>query len=443
MKKLLLLLLLIPAQIFAQDKAVDEDALFSDENTVIENKIQDNTKKDEMDSRSLGFSGSITGAFSYTEIDESQLIQIPGLSIDGDMFRPYMVGDLYIDARMPGGFKGFGSFELIHDASVDEENSNKKQTTSSVKELFVDFNFGRHVYFRTGKQVLQWGRCYLWNPTDMINIENKTFLEDLSNREGTYGVKMSIPFGTIVNIYGFAGMNQVDDIKDVSGAGKFEFLIAETEMAFSVWGKRDYKPVYGYDISTRLLGIDIKGEASYSHGSNRTMMVNSGGILTTEKNRTANVFKGAINIGRDFDFGEKTDRINISAEFFYNGDGYDDNIFEDSILYTHDNSAIITPLDKKTYLAVSGLYEPNYLSKYYTALFITFNEFILSDMTFTLNGISNIEQKSFIVSSGLSYTNLSNFTAGITGNYYIGSDDTEYKAYGSEYTVQVTTGILF
>lgn len=446
MKKMLLLLLLIPVQIFAQDPPVDEQALFSDDSTVIENTVQDNTSKDQMDTRSLGFSGSITGAFSYTEIDESQLNPILEQRIDGDMFKPYMVGDLYIDARMPGGFKGFGSIELKHDASVDEETSNEKQTTSSVKELFVDFNFGRHIYFRTGKQVLQWGRCYLWNPTDMINIENKSFLEDLQNREGTYGVKMSIPFGTIVNIYGFAGMNQVDDIKDVSGAGKFEFLIAETEMAFSVWGKRDYKPVYGYDISTRLLGIDIKGEASYSHGSNRTMMINSGGTLTTGKNKTANVFKGAINIGRDFDFGEKTDRINISAEFFYNGDGYDDNFFEDSSLYAHDNTAlaILYPtIDKKTYLAASGLYEPNYLSKYYTALFITFNEFILSDMTFTLNGISNIQQKSFIVSSGLSYTNLSNFTAGITGNYYIGSNDTEYKAYGAKYTVQVTTGILF
>lgn len=451
MKKMLLLLLLIPVQIFAQDPPVDEQALFSDDNTVIENKIQDNTQKDQMDTRSLGFSGSITGAFSYTEIDESQLNPILEQGIDGDMFKPYMVGDLYIDARMPGGFKGFGSIELKHDASVDEETSNEKQTTSSVKELFVDFNFGRHVYFRTGKQVLQWGRCYLWNPTDMINIENKSFLEDLQNREGSYGVKMSIPFGTVVNIYGFAGMNQVDDIKDVSGAGKFEFLIAETEMAFSVWGKKDYKPVYGYDISTRLLGIDIKGEASYSHGSNTSKVVERSNTLYTEKDPDSNIFQAAINVGRDFDFGEKTDRINVSMEFFYNGDGYEDNPIEDeaSYIYSDDqftiNGQTVTiPLgDMKTYLMGHGLYQPNYLSRYYAALFITINEFIISDMTLTLNGISNIHQKSFIASSSLSYSTLNNFTAGLYGNLYTGSDDGEYRAAGLKYSIMVTTGILF
>ena len=126
MKKLVLLLLLLPAQIFAQDQSVDEDALFSDDSTVIENKIQDNTQKDQMDNRSLGISGSITGAFSYTKFDDTSFGSIAGYT----SFRPYMVGDLYLDARMPGGYKGFGSFELEHDASVDEAATGEKQTTA-------------------------------------------------------------------------------------------------------------------------------------------------------------------------------------------------------------------------------------------------------------------------------------------------------------------------
>ena len=298
----------------------------------------------------------------------------------------------------------------------------------SIKELFVDFNFGRHVYFRTGKQVLQWGQCYLWNPTDMINIENKSFLEKLQNREGTYGVKMHIPFGTLVNIYGFAGMNKVDSLKDVSGAGKFEFLISETEMAFSVWGKKNYNPVYGYDVSGRLLGIDIKGEASYSHGSNTTKIEKISG-LTVPPEDDANIFKGSINIGRDFDFGEKTDRINVSMEFFYNGDGYSDNPFEDQAI----TSVLIS----------GGLYQPNYLSKYYAALFITVNEFIISDITLALNGISNIQQKSFIASTSLSYSNINNFTAGLYANCYLGNEEGEYRVTGLKYDVMVTTGIVF
>lgn len=425
MKNLLLILLLIPAYTFAQDQPVDENALFSDDSTVIENRIQDNTQKDQMDSRSLGISGSITGAFQYTKFDDTPFSDAAG----NTSFRPFMVGDLYIDARMPGGYKGFWSFELEHDASKDEGAAGEKQTTASARELFVDFNFGKHVYFRTGKQVLQWGQCYLWNPTDMINIENKSFLEKLQNREGTYGVKMHIPFGTVINIYGFAGMDGIGDAKDISGAGKFEFLISGTEMAFSVWGKRNYEPVYGYDFSGRLLGLDIKGEASYSRGSNTKKIEMTGGFPVLTQDNDASIFKAALNIGRDFDFGEKTDRINVSLEFFYNGDGYSDNPLEDQVMAL----AIVT----------NGLYQPNYLSKYYAAMFITVNEFIISDMALTLNAISNITHKSYIASAALSYTNINNFTAGLNGNCYLGSEDGEYRAAGLRYDVMVRTGIAF
>ncbi|MBF0204465.1 MAG: hypothetical protein HQK67_09165 [Desulfamplus sp.] len=138
---------------------------------------------------------------------------------------------------MKDGYKAFGSFELKHDASVNEGKSGDDKTTFSTKELFADFNFNRNIYLRAGKQVLSWGQCYLWNPTDMINVENKSFLHKLEAREGTYGIKGHIPFGTAVNIYGFANLEDADEGGDVAGAGKFEFLVNGTEMAFSAWAK--------------------------------------------------------------------------------------------------------------------------------------------------------------------------------------------------------------
>lgn len=204
MKKLLLLLLLIPAQLTAADEPVNEDQLFSGNETVIENKIQDNTLKNEMDKRGVAISGDIISALSYSKIDKSSGVS----TIQPDALKPYIIGDLLFDARLPGESKGFGSFELKHDASINEDETDEKQTTFSTKEIFVDFNLKRYVYFRTGKQVLSWGQCYLWNPTDMINIEKKSFLSKLEEREGTYGLKMHIPIGTVINIYGFANMNE-------------------------------------------------------------------------------------------------------------------------------------------------------------------------------------------------------------------------------------------
>jgi len=449
MKKLILLIFLLPVHLFAADEPVNEDQLFSGNETVIENKIQQKTLDNSMEKRSVGISGQINSAVLYSKIDNP----VSGGMSGSKSLIPYILGDLYFDARFPGGYKGFGSFELKHDASVDEETSGEKQTTYSAKELFVDFNFNRYVYFRAGKQVLQWGQCYLWNPTDMINIEKKSFLNKLEAREGTDGLKMHIPFGTVINIYGFANVNQTDQGKDVAGAGKFEFLIKGTEMAFSFWDKKTYNPVYGYDFSTRILGIDVKGEASYSHGSNiKKVVVENGTTLTAKSDDEKDIYKASINFGRDFDFGEKANNLNISLEMFYNGDGYSKNPAEDNNTYNFDKPVVVKlngitysiPVGtRKTYLLGHGLYDPNYLSKYYAALFITVKEFIISELSFKLNGISNIQQKSYIVSSGLSYTNINNFTSGITVDGYLGDKNGEYRVKGVNYDIQVNAGIIF
>jgi len=454
MKKFLILLLLIPVYLFAADETVNENELFSGSETVVENKFQDNTLKDAQNKRSVAISGNITSAVSYSGIDE-KYPDSPMYSImNRNPLMPYIVADLLFDARLPGGSKGFGYFELKHNAAVDEETTEEKQTTYSVKELFVDFNFNRFIYFRTGKQVLSWGQCYLWNPTDMINVENKSFLNKLEGREGTYGIKAHIPFGTAANIYGFAGMNKADSGEDIAGAGKFEFLVKDTEMAFSVWGKKNYNPVYGYDFSNRVLGIDIKGEASYSRGSNTSKVVNDDTALYIKKDDEKNIYKASINMGRDFDFGEKNDRINISVEMFYNGDGYKQNPIDDQkndyiysypMVFEYNGTPFTVPAgDKKTYIVGTGLYEPNYFSKYYAAIFITVKEFIISDITLALNGISNIQQDSYIVSSSLSYTNINDFTAGATVNSYLGDKNGEYRAIRRlYYDAMITAGILF
>lgn len=438
-------MILVPAPIFATDGQVNEDELFSGDNTVIQ--IEDNTVNERLNEKSIAISGEITTAFSYIKIDETSQNSMMMKS----SLKPYIIGDFFLDARLRDGYKGFASFELKHDGSADEDKSGEKKSNFYTRELFADLNFNRNLYLRAGKQVLSWGQCYLWNPTDMINVENKSFVHKLEAREGTYGVKAHIPFGTAVNIYGFANMEDVDKGEDVAGAGKFEFLVNNTEMAFSVWGKRDFNPVYGYDISSRLWGIDLKGELSYSHGSNKEKIVNENGLLNITRDDDKDIYKASINLGRDFDFGEKANRLNISVEMFYNGDGYSDNPLEDKALYHYSDkefningTTVNIPIgDMKSYLFGHGLYEPNYFGKYYAALFMTLREFIINDITLTLNAISNVEQDSYIVSSGLSYTNINDLTAGLSINRYLGAQDGEYRAGGKSYDILVTVGIIF
>ncbi|HTY08811.1 MAG TPA: hypothetical protein VMF29_06575, partial [Candidatus Edwardsbacteria bacterium] len=160
---------------FASAQApVDENALFADSASVTQAPLRADSAllKNPGQSKSTGISGTVTSAALG--------------SCDRDFFsdRTYrhtalatwITGDLNLDARLAGGFKAFASVEATYRPIATETAAgNDSNIAFSLPELFVDANYRNRVYVRSGKQVLQWGRCYFWNPTDLINIEQKQF----------------------------------------------------------------------------------------------------------------------------------------------------------------------------------------------------------------------------------------------------------------------------
>jgi hypothetical protein len=436
---ILFIMTLIGAPVLAQETP-NEDEMFSDQKTVI--SIPDTKDKvKEEDTKHIGFSGEITSANFYSMTRD---FVKSGKRTD-NKFNPYIDGTLLLDARLPANVKGFGSLEAVY-------NGRTEKSEFSMRELFVDFNIAHAVYMRTGKQVLQWGRCYLWNPTDLVNVEKKSFVTKISAREGAYGFKMHIPFGTAVNMYGFVDTARSSNVDTIAGAYKLEFLLGTTEMAFSIWGKKGYHPVAGYDISTRILDWDILGEASISRGSNTDHIeINSGTISTYRPNKT--VAKASIDIGHSFDVGDQKEKFTLRGEFFVNSDGYKKNYFADSGQYFYDRSITIDDGygNKATlpggtvamYLAGAQIYEPNYFSRYYGAIFTSVNKFIISDLTLNINLISNIAQRSYILSSGLAYQDINDLKLGVTVNGYFGRKNTEYTYLKNAADINLTAGILF
>lgn len=352
MKNLLLIFVVfICSNIYAQE-VIDENALFPNPEIgigTIDNKPPEEEKK------SVGFSGEITSV-----INNSQNNQLSS----------YILGNFLIDARLKKGTKGFTNIETKYTSELDTTNF-------ILKELFLDFNIKNKVYFRAGKQVLQWGRCYLWNPTDLVNIEKKTFEEKIGAREGAYGIKMHIPFDTKLNIYSFAR-----DIDSTAITSKVEFLVGNTEMAFAVWGKKGFKPVYGYDFSTRLFKIDTYGELSASRSRDKWDP------------------EASIGFNKSFDFRDVNDRITTRCEFYYN-------------------------------------------TNHYAALFASYKKFIISDLTLNMNLVGNLNDHSSILSSGVNYEDLTDFNIGLTVYSYLGPANREYTPSGNGVSTQLTVGIVF
>lgn len=422
-----LLLFFIAATAFSAE-TVNENEMFGSSGVVTQAA---NTVVPSAEKKTIGFSGEVTS-----------VVEDIGIStFSKDYLNSYILSNMFLDVRMKNDIKAFANLETNYQPKM-------RTTEFNLRELFFDFNFARRVYLRTGKQVLQWGRCYLWNPTDLINIEKKPFIRKIGYREGTYGLKLHAPFGTKYNIYGFLDTGNAPSPDDLGGALKYEFLTGKTEMAISSWAKRTYDPVYGYDFSSRICDVDILGELAVSKGDNIKRIREDHGTLNIYRELDEWAPRTSINFTKGFRLGNFNDRLTVSTEFFYNHLGYKENLFNDRNIYQFGTpvitgTTILNNGTKKDFLLLNNLYDPNYLSQYYGAFFTSISRFIITDMTLNVNYIRNFTDGSGILSTGVTYKNINDFSAGFLVNSALGKENREYTFSKTEYDIQIILGIAF
>jgi len=240
-------------------------------------------------------------------------------------------------------------------------------------------------------------------------------------------------------------------VSDIAGVIKCEVVIDKTEIAFSSWGKKNCKPVFGLDYSFKILGLRISGETAASKGRNvKSVEICENKIQ--ENNRERSSVWSSINVGRGFDWSGQSNRLRISAEYFYNGSGYKKNILNDTAVYDYDipknvrmgdSTITVTRGTISDYLLSSELFEPNYFSRHYAALFVAINKFFIPELTLTMNCISNISQKSFILSPGLTYSDIHGFEMGFDCEIHAGKARTEYTIDNNRAILMLRAGITF
>ncbi len=418
------LLAFCPAAAFAAD-AASELELFSSSEVVTQAAA---TAPAPAEKKSLAISGNLT----------SVMEDIVYSSSTRNSLNTYVLGSLFLDARLKNGVKGFANLETTYIAKT-------RVTTATLREVFLDFNIGDRVYFRTGKQVLQWGTCSLWNPTDLVNIEKPTFVRKLGSREGAYGLKFHIPYGTKYNVYGFLDTGNAATDSNLGGALKFEFLTGRTEMSFSGWGKRDRHPVFGTDLSSRVGDVDVAAEVSAARRDNALYISDDGGILTAGHKEQQWPVKAAVDFRKGFRLGNFNDRLTVGTEFFYNQNGYVKSPFRDSKIYAFSGplAATLPGGTKSMFLLGNSLYDPNYLARYYGALFTSVSRFIITDMTLSVNYIHNFNDNSGALTAAVNYLNMNDFSAGCLLLTPLGPANGEYTFSGAKLLVQLTAGISF
>ncbi len=361
---------------------------------------------EELDKEHLGLSGNLEASGTYLLTREF----LRGETGQEDNELGLMVqGDFLLDARLKKGFRAF------LDLNLGTVVGQPVPTILLLKEVFIDFNAANVVYFRAGKQVLQWGRGLLWNPTDLINVQRKSFTDLQALREGVFGLRTDVVFSRAFHLYTFVDLNEVADLADIAMAARAEFLLGSVEFAFSGWGKYAQIPVFGFDLSAPLFwSLSLHAEGTLSWGYPVDKMDTLGGPVRIRDELVPRI---SVGLSRNFDSGDIQDRIVVNTELYYNGLGYKENMFE--VLDADPDPAHLTSF-------MNTYYHPGDYGTWYGALFVTINRLFKTNLTLNLSGLGNFSDLSFITLAELDYAPVNNFTLSLTVSSFLGPDLREY-----------------
>ncbi|MBV6494845.1 MAG: hypothetical protein LDLANPLL_02882 [Turneriella sp.] len=424
---------------------LDESQLFTEETVTPVEKLKDDTVQDAAEKEGVAFSGSINSRNAYAMNRDWLLAK--STSTAKNQLNNRLQNNFTLEARARHGTRAIVNFmNNIYAQSKSELKTMTDTTTGQTKtysettnadyrftEAFVDTNIARAVYFRVGKQVLVWGRGFFWNPSDVINAELRSTTDAFQFREGTYGLRMHIPVGTFFNFYSFTGVGNSNRAEDMLQALKAELALQYGELAFGTVVGKNKVPTWIAEGSTRIATVDVRLETTFAMGDNRPRIDSqtfNALSPTTYLLRDTPVFKGVLSVGRSFELFDVADRLGINLEYFYNGAGYKENIF--------DKNAVLV-----SYFVQNGVYRPNYYGMHYLGFFMTVAKFFVNDMTLGLNGFTNLSDSTLIASQMLTYTPLFNFTLTWQNNIFTGNPRGEYTTSGMGWYTELSARVVF
>lgn len=402
------LLLAGPAVGAGSSAPIDEDSLFGDEAGVIldSSAVTGTSRADSASSDgSPGIrAGGEVSMNSSMVFPNSSFRNLDDYEFASPTHKSMSVGTLLLDARSQDGTKAFAAIEGRY-------LSDSASTSLHLRELFVDLDFRKRLYLRAGKQLVRWGTCYLWNPSDLINIDRISFIERLGHLDGTFGLRAHLPIGTRANLYAFLDGEDADNAREVKVSVKGEVVLGGSELSLSSWVRHDLDPVYAGSFSTGYIGWELAGEAAiFPHGF--LIRFKERGDTIHSVPSSAWTPRISLSLARNFDFLAINDRIRVQSEFYYNGHGYGGNPLADgrdlpwsAEVDLPDGYRAVSG-DKATWLALHGRLHPYALGRYYAALYTAISHLFVSQLSLACNGIMNVTDRSSMMMAELTYTTL-------------------------------------
>ncbi len=359
-----------------------------------------------------------------------------------DQLVPDLKGTLYFDARPDPNFRVFGKLYATYpfqnttditylDSTQTAQNLHIAIPNINLFELYSDFNYKNTVYFRVGKQVVNWGVGYFFSPADVISLAPIDPQNPTIEREGPVALKTNIPFAEVDNLYLYLIANQAFAsrgtfrVNDVAVAPKAEFVIGGYEIGVGGYYQRNQRPKAMLTATGSIGKIGVFGEAVLSKGADKTLVraVSAGSqSYETYTDTTSPYFSGTVG----FNYTQPDWHVTLYGQYYYNGQGYADSNLVNQAYNLYAAQQLGIPHTGPD-LVPQDLQQPG---RNYGAAVANWSNINDSNVTLSVFWEGNFSDGSGVVSPSVSYAPFDHMTLTAATHVSYGADNTEFVRTG-------------
>lgn len=434
----LIISVLALSSLAAQESVIDdedslfgssEDDIFFDDTELIEEITEENSASD-LDKAFLVSDGVVlSGSWSFSLgsmfiWSEENLIPDNLLNPDNEIFTARAGGVLLLDARPDPDFRFFAKTSIAYPFS--ESSTRSMGDIIRIQEMFSDFQYKDDLFFRAGKYTVKWGVGYRWSPADIINITAIDPANPDEDREGPLSVKVQYPFSNH-NVYFYLLADNPQSVADLAYALKGEFLIGTAELGTGIYYKIDTPP---YAMATLTFGagdFNFYAEAVGSYGTTKRIIdevpVSAGYPLGLRVQQPEELyFSGLAGLSWAWSDENEWFSLGISAEYFYNGYGYND----PDVLKNPNIPGLIAAEE----ISLEDLGETG---RHYAGASFSWRELFGAPVSLNINWIGNLSDLSGTIMPQISFDIIDLFDLSVSFPINYGNIGDEYSMNGITY----------
>ncbi len=430
--------------LFGSDESIetilDEDAVFGSEDSEEISPVESDNLVQEVTDNQMNDLGSVLltsdsgvdfgGNFffdtssTWTGFD---LEDLAGSSITDNLSLD-LGATVFLDARPDEDTRVFVKTEITSPFYTTTER--KFEDIVTITELFADFNWNKQVFFRAGKQTVNWGVGYFFSPADLLSLSRIDPENPDADLDGPIALKVNYP-SKLNNYYFYTVFPaEISSYSDIAIAPLAEFVVGNTEVSLGAYYQYDHAPSAMTAITTALGDVSVYGEGYASYGSDKTFVADNG-FSTVTYNDTL-FYKATV--GASYSWSDDLSNYNLSfsGQYYYNGEGY-----SNPDLVNMTSPEIMSLLTSES-ISTSDLVETG---RHYGAVSAGWREMWGSDLSLSIFYIENFSSFSGMIKPSISWNGLDNIDISLSVSRMFGDPGEEYSMSGSISSISLGVSI--